>query len=62
MKPEEEESLNKFLIRCRAQTNKCSFGKSEKEAQEIKIKDKLIDMWAPVDLKRTATGKRVAVE
>lgn len=31
MNSEEEESLNKFLIQCRAQANKCSFEKSEEK-------------------------------
>jgi len=52
MKPEQDENFNKFLIRCRTQANKCSFGKTETEAREINIKDKLIDMWAPIELKR----------
>lgn len=52
MKPEEGKKLNKFLIKCRSQANNCLFGGTEKEAREINVKDKLIDMWAPAELKR----------
>lgn len=57
MKPEEGESLKKFLIRCRSQVNKCHFRNIEQEAREINIKGKLIDMWAPTDRKRKLLEK-----
>lgn len=60
MRLEEGEDLSKFLMRCRAQANKCSFGKTEQEAREINIKDKLIDMWAPVELRRKLLEKNAS--
>ncbi|KAK9701341.1 Zinc knuckle [Popillia japonica] len=59
MKPENEASLNKFLICCRTQASNCSFGKSEEETREINIKDKLIDTWAPVYLKKKLLEKEL---
>ncbi|VEN61855.1 unnamed protein product [Callosobruchus maculatus] len=52
LRPEEGENLNKFLLRTRQQAKKCSFGSTVQEATEIHIKDKLIDCWAPLELKR----------
>ncbi|VEN54240.1 unnamed protein product [Callosobruchus maculatus] len=48
----EDESFNKFLLKVRQQAKRCTFGKNEKEATEINMKDKIIDEWAPVELKR----------
>lgn len=39
-------------MRIRQQANKCSFGNSALEAIEINIKDKIIDSWAPLELKK----------
>lgn len=48
----EGENFNKFLLRLRQQVAKCSFGKTKEEIEEISIKDKIIDSWAPLDLKK----------
>ncbi|XP_058979057.1 uncharacterized protein LOC131802673 [Musca domestica] len=50
--PIEGENFNKFLMRLRQQVVKCSFGSTKKEIEESSIKDKLIDSWAPIDLKK----------
>lgn len=55
--PIEGESFNKFLLRLRQQVAKCSFGKTKEEIEEISIKDKLIDSWAPLDLKKRLLEK-----
>lgn len=58
LKPEEGESFNKFVLRMRQQAAKCSFGNTASEATEITMKDKIIDSWAPVELKKEAVRKR----
>nr|CAI5867929.1 unnamed protein product [Callosobruchus analis] len=57
LKPENEDSLNKYLLKLRQQATKCYFGTTREEALEINIKDKLIDDWAPLDLKRKLLEK-----
>ncbi|KAG5875425.1 hypothetical protein JTB14_005323 [Gonioctena quinquepunctata] len=57
IKPSNGESLNKFLLRLRQQATKCSFGNNADEATEINIKDKIIDDWAPLELKRKLLKK-----
>lgn len=57
LKPKEGETLNKFLLRLRQQAAKCSFGKTAEESMEINIKHKLIDNWAPLELKRKLLEK-----
>nr|XP_036678053.1 uncharacterized protein LOC118879276 [Drosophila suzukii] len=52
MVPVEGEGFTEFLMRLRRQVAKCSFGETKKEIEEICLKDKIIDVWAPVDLKR----------
>ncbi|KAM8701458.1 hypothetical protein ACLKA7_005008 [Drosophila subpalustris] len=37
------ENFNQFLMRLRQQINKCSFGSSKEEAEEIALKDKILD-------------------
>nr|CAI5841436.1 unnamed protein product [Callosobruchus analis] len=58
LRPEEGGNLNKFLLRTRQQARKCSFGATVQEATEIHIKDKLIDSWAPLELKRKLLEKQ----
>lgn len=62
IKPEPTEPFNKFLLRVRSQAAKCTFGKSPQEALEINLKDKLIDNWAPVELKRKLLEKERTLE
>ncbi|KAL7301787.1 hypothetical protein TKK_0005775 [Trichogramma kaykai] len=57
IKPETGEDFGKFLLRIRHQAGKCSFGKTEAEAKETNLKDKIIDNWAPMDLKRKILEK-----
>ncbi|XP_054736166.1 uncharacterized protein LOC129243060 [Anastrepha obliqua] len=57
LKPVEGETLNKFILKLRGQAAKCQFGKTEKEVIETNIKDKLIDAWAPIDLKKRLLEK-----
>ncbi|KAM8702675.1 hypothetical protein ACLKA7_000805 [Drosophila subpalustris] len=51
------ENFNQFLMRLRQQINKCSFGSSKEEAEEIALKDKILDSWAPLELKMKLLGK-----
>lgn len=57
MKPMENEGLNKFLVRIRQHAAKCTFGETSQQAVEIGLKDKLIDNWAPADLKKRLLEK-----
>ena len=57
LKPEQGENFNKFLLKVRQQAAKCSFGNSAHEATEINIKDKIIDDWASLDLKKQLLEK-----
>lgn len=51
------EDFNKFLLKIRQQAKRCSFGNSEIEATEISMKDKIIDSWASLDLKKKLLEK-----
>nr|CAI5854543.1 unnamed protein product [Callosobruchus analis] len=62
LRPEEGENVNKFLLRTRQQARKCSFGATVQEATEIHIKDKLIDSWAPLELKRKLLEKERSLD
>lgn len=62
MTVENGENLGKFLLRCRAQAKKCSFGNNESEARDINLKDKLIDMWAPVELRRKLLERELPLD
>lgn len=55
--PCEGEPFNKFLLRLRQQVAKCSFGSTKTEIEEICIKDKIIDSWAPLELKKRLLEK-----
>lgn len=54
---ENGEDFNKFLLKIRQQAKRCSFGKNETDATEISMKDKIIDSWATLDLKRKLLEK-----
>ena len=56
------ENLNKFIIRLRLQLEKCSFGNTAKECAQISLKDKLIDEWAPVELKKLLLEKELSLD
>lgn len=57
IKSESGESFNTFLIRVRQQANKCSFGNTAQESAEINLKDKIIDTWASLELKKKLLEK-----
>nr|CAH7714496.1 unnamed protein product [Callosobruchus chinensis] len=59
---EDGEDFNKFLLKIRQQAKRCSFGKSETEATEISMKDKIIDSWAPLDLKEKLLEKERSLD
>lgn len=50
LKPDSDETLEKFLLRCQDQASKCSFGKTAEESRSISVIDKVI-LFAPNDLK-----------
>lgn len=60
--PSDGESVNKFILRLRQQVAKCSFGSTKTEIEEICIKDKLIDSWAPVELKKRLLEKEQSLD
>ncbi|XP_067615133.1 uncharacterized protein [Eurosta solidaginis] len=55
--PQEGECFNKFLLRLRHQASKCSFGETKREVEDISLKDKIIDSWASVELKKRLLEK-----
>ncbi|XP_041565932.1 uncharacterized protein LOC121467740 [Drosophila elegans] len=52
MTPVEGEGFTEFLLRLRQQIAKCSFGETKRQIEEICLIDKIIDVWAPLDLKK----------
>ncbi|XP_058817505.1 uncharacterized protein LOC131680812 [Topomyia yanbarensis] len=50
LKPNPEETLEKFMLRWQDQANKCNFGKSAEESRSISVIDKVI-LFAPSELK-----------
>lgn len=61
MKPADGEPYNKYIVRVRQQVAKCDFGSTKTEIEEICIKDKLIDTWAPLELKKRLLEKEHSV-
>ncbi|XP_065368824.1 uncharacterized protein LOC135961255 [Calliphora vicina] len=61
LKPEEDECLNKCLLRLRGQAAKCQFGETKDEILGTNLKDKLIDTWAPNDLKKRLLEKEFSL-
>ncbi|XP_039150808.1 uncharacterized protein K02A2.6-like isoform X3 [Drosophila simulans] len=41
---------------------RCAFGSSKAEIEDICLKDKIIDVWAPLDLKKRLLGKENSLE
>ncbi|XP_031333862.1 uncharacterized protein LOC116163872 [Photinus pyralis] len=62
IKTEGGETFNKFLLRVRQQSAKCSFGTSKNEAIDINLKDKLIDSWASAELKKKLLEKERSLD
>ncbi|XP_075144752.1 uncharacterized protein LOC142219865 [Haematobia irritans] len=60
--PMEGEDFNQFLLRLRHQSSKCDFGSTVQEIKDISIKDKIIDAWAPIDLKKKLLEKEQSLE
>lgn len=57
IKPCDGENFNKFLLKIRHQAKRCDFGKTQKEANDINLKDNIIDNWASADLKKKILEK-----
>lgn len=56
LKPNEGESLEKFLLRAMEQASKCNFGSTKEESNQISVIDKLI-LLAPSELKEQLLQK-----
>ena len=62
LKPDEGESVSKFIMKLRNQGARCDFGKSAEESLKINLKDKLIDEWATAELKKKCLEKEYTLE
>lgn len=60
--PTEGETFAKFVLRLRQQMNKCSFGSTKVEIEEICLKDKIIDVWASTELKKKLLEKELSLD
>ncbi|XP_043661784.1 uncharacterized protein LOC122625799 [Drosophila teissieri] len=60
--PLDTESFGDFMLRLRQQMQRCAFGSSKAEIENICLKDKIIDVWAPLDLKKRLLGKEYSLE
>ncbi|XP_058449097.1 uncharacterized protein K02A2.6-like [Malaya genurostris] len=58
LKPDTEETLEKFLLRCQDQAAQCNFGSNAEESRAISVVDKVI-LYAPSDLKEQLLQKDV---
>lgn len=56
MKPEQDEHIEKFLLKVQQKAEKCSFGKTEQECRQTAIIDKIIQN-ASDDLRRKLLEK-----
>lgn len=54
---DEGETVGRFILRLRQQLQKCQFGTTKAEIEEICLKDKLIDTWANSELKKKLLEK-----
>lgn len=57
IKPCDGENFNKFLLQIRHQAKRCDFGSTKKEAEDINLKDNIIDNWANPELKKKILEK-----
>nr|XP_016925242.2 uncharacterized protein LOC108006293 [Drosophila suzukii]XP_016925243.2 uncharacterized protein LOC108006293 [Drosophila suzukii] len=62
MTPRDGECFTEFLMRLRQQVRKCNFGTSKTEIEEIYLKDKLVDSWAPAELKKKLLSTEQSLE
>nr|DAA65000.1 TPA_exp: gag-pol protein [Drosophila ananassae] len=60
--PSENGSFSDFVLQLRQQMSKCSFGSCKKEIEDICLKDKIIDAWAPLELKKKFLGKEHSLD
>lgn len=58
----EGETFNQFTLRLRQQMAKCIFGSTKSEIENICLIDKIIDEWAPLELKRKLLEKEYDLE
>lgn len=56
LKPNHEETLEKFMLRCQDQAGKCNFGSTAVESKAISVIDKVI-LFAPNELKEQLLQK-----
>lgn len=56
LKPDEGETLDKFLFRAKTKANDCRFGRTEAESREIAVMDKIISL-APPELRKKILEK-----
>lgn len=56
-KPTDGESFDKFLLKIRQLAMRCTFGTTPQEAMELNLKDKIINAWAPKELKKKLLEK-----
>ncbi|XP_055590210.1 uncharacterized protein K02A2.6-like [Uranotaenia lowii] len=56
LKPNPEETIGKFMLRCQDQASKCNFGSTAQESRAISVIDKVI-LFAPNDLKEQLLQK-----
>lgn len=50
LRPDQDETLEKFMLRCQDQASKCNFGSTAEDSRAISVIDKVI-LFAPNDLK-----------
>ena len=62
IKPENGEDFKKFILRVRQQASKCQFGENKQDVININIKDKIIDKWASLDLRKRLLEKEYALD
>lgn len=56
LSPQQDETLDKFLLRAKTQASKCQFGATEQDSKEAAVVDKIV-MLAPPDLRRKILEK-----
>lgn len=61
-KQAEGESISDYIVRLRYQASKCFFGKTEEEAREIHIIDRIIDSCSSIVLRRKLLERHYGLE
>ncbi|KAH8327439.1 hypothetical protein KR074_003340, partial [Drosophila pseudoananassae] len=62
MTPMERECFTEFLMRLRRQIVKCSFGETKEQIEDICLKDRIIDVWASLELKKKLLENEFTLE